>query len=139
MWEDGGAGQGTGRQCSSRGQQEATAPWIIEVTGDITRTGRCLGRSWDPGWLVWPVLGAPNREEGEWLLLTALCDHWSGPVGRVADRIPGKWPQAHFPAIGGGAHEDEQWISTKMLRTAYDPCSFPYSVPFWDSIGSCET
>lgn len=58
---------------------------------------------------------------------------------KVADRIPGKWPQAHSPAIGGGAYKDEQWISTKMLRTAYDPCSLPYSVPFWDSFGSCET
>lgn len=32
---------------------------------------------------------------------------------KVADRIPGKWPQAHSPAIGGGVHKDEQWISTK--------------------------
>lgn len=135
MWEDGGAGQGTGRQCCSRGQQETTAPWVIEVTGGIICTGRCLGRSWDPGWLVWRVLGAPSR------VVTPYCSVRSlvRSCGKVADRIPGKWPQAHSPAIGGGAHEDEQWISTKMLRTAYDPCSFPYSVPFWDSVGSCET
>lgn len=82
LWEDQVAGQEAGGQCSSCGQQEATALWAIEVTGGITHTGRCLGRSWDPGWFVWQVLGAPSREEGEWLLLTALCYHWSGPVRR---------------------------------------------------------
>lgn len=39
LWDDHGASQEVGRQCSSREQQEATAPWVIEVTGGITTLG----------------------------------------------------------------------------------------------------
>lgn len=130
-WETRGQ-WGAGRQCSSHQEQDVTSP--LDCRGDIA--------------LLTLELPLPGKKPGPRL----ACLAGNGAAGRgsrvaasycpvlslvrscqkATNRILGKWAQAHSPATEGGLQKDEQWISTKMLRTVNDPCSHPCSAPFWN-------
>lgn len=71
-----------GGRAAAINSSKLQAPWAVEVTGGITLTGSCgcLGRTQDPGWLLWRIQGAPSREEREWLYLTYVRDLLTGSL-----------------------------------------------------------